>query len=42
MFYFKVNFEIKNYADDSTPLCAILDARSVVDELKISSSIFST
>ena len=42
MFYFKVNFEIKNYADDSTPLCAKLDARSVVDELKISSSIFST
>ena len=39
MFYFMVNFEIANYADDSTPFSAKLDARSVIDELEVSSSI---
>ena len=42
MFYFMVNFEIANYADDSTPFNAKLDSRSVVDELEISSSILFT
>ena len=36
---FKVNFEIANYANDSTPFSVKLDGRSVVDELEISSSI---
>ena len=35
-----VNFEIENYADDSTPFSAKLDGRSV--ELEISSSILFT
>ena len=35
-----VNFEIENYADDSTPFSAKLDRRSV--ELEISSSILFT
>ena len=39
MFYFMVNFEIANYADDWTPFSAKLDGRLVVDELEISSSI---
>ena len=42
MFYFMVNFEITNYADDSTPFSSTLDGRSVVDELQISSSILFT
>ena len=42
MFYFMVNFEIANYADDSTSFSAKLDGRSVVDELEILSSILST
>ena len=33
-----VDFEIANYADDSTPFSSKLDVRSVVDELEISSS----
>ena len=36
------NFEIPNYADDSTSFGAKLDGRSVVDELEISSSILFT
>ena len=39
MFYFLVNFEIANYADVSTPFSAKIDARSVIDELEVSSSI---
>ena len=42
MFYFMVNFEIANYADDSTPFSSKLDGRSVVDELETSSSILFT
>ena len=38
MFYFMVDFEIGNYADESTPFSSELDVRSVVDELEISSS----
>ena len=39
MFYFIGNFEFANYGDDSTPVSAKLDARSVIDELEVSSSI---
>ena len=39
MFYFIGNFEFANYGDGSTPVSAKLDARSVVDELEVSSSI---
>ena len=42
MFYFTVNFEIANYADDSTPFSTKIDGRLVVDELEISSSILFT
>ena len=42
MFYFIGNFEFANYGDDSTPVSAKLDARSVVDELEVSSSIWFT
>ena len=42
MLYFIVNFEIANYADDSTAFSAELDDRSVLDELEISSSILFT
>ena len=41
-FYFMVNFETVNCADDSTPFSAKIDGRSVVDELEISSSILFT
>ena len=39
MFYFMESFEMENYADDSTPIRGKLDGRTVVNELKISSSI---
>ena len=39
MFYFMVDFEITNHADNVIPLSAKLDGRSNVDELEISSSI---
>ena len=39
MFYFIGYFEFANYGDDSTPVSAKLDTRSVVDELEVSSSI---
>ena len=39
MFYFLVDFEIENYAGDSTPFSVKLNSRFVVDELEISSSI---
>ena len=42
MFYFMEGFEIANYADDSTPISAKLDGRTVVNELKISYSILFT
>ena len=42
MFYFMVNFESANYADDWTPYSAKLDGRSFVEELEISSSILYT
>ena len=42
MFYFREGFEIANYADDSTPISAKLDGRTVVNELKISYSILFT
>ena len=32
MFYFMVNFEIANFADDSTPSSTKLDGRLVVDD----------
>ena len=41
MFYFMevLNFEIANYADDSTPFSAKLNHKSGVGELEISSSV---
>ena len=33
MFYFMEDFEIANYADDSTPFSAKLNHKSVVDKL---------
>ena len=42
MFYFMEDFEIANYADDSTPFSAKLDHKSVVEELEISSSVLFT
>ena len=42
MFYFMEGFEIANYADDSAPISAKLDGRTVVNELKISYSILFT
>ena len=38
-FYSMEDFEITNYADDSTPFSAKLNHKSVVEELKISSSV---
>ena len=42
MFYFMEDFEITNYADDSTPFGAKLNHKSVAEELEISSSVLST
>ena len=42
MFYFMEDYEIANYADDSTPFSAKLDHKSVVQELEVSSSILFT
>ena len=42
MFYFMEDFEIANYADDSTPFSAKLNHKSVVEELEISSSVLFT
>ena len=42
IFYFMVNFEIANNADDLTPSSAKLDVRLVVDALEVSSSILFT
>ena len=42
MFYFMEDFEIANYADDSTPFSAKLNRKSVVEELQISSSVLFT
>ena len=39
MFYFMENFEIANYADDSTPFSAKSNHKLVLDELETSSSI---
>ena len=39
MFYFLGNFDIANYADDSTPFSAKNNHKSVLDELELSSSI---
>ena len=36
------DFEIENYADDSTPFNAKLNHKSVVEELEISSSVLFT
>ena len=38
MFYFMKDYEIANYADDSTPFSAKPDHKSVVQELEVSSS----
>ena len=42
MFYFMKDYEIANYADDSTPFSAKPDHKSVVQELEVSSSILFT
>ena len=42
MFYFMADFELANYADDSTPFSAKQDSNSVIEELEISSSILFT
>ena len=42
MFYFLVNFQSSNYADDSTPYSGKIDARSFAEELEISFSILFT
>ena len=42
MFYFMEDFEIANYADDSTPFSAKLNHKSVAEELEISSSVLFT
>ena len=42
MFFFMEDFEIVNYADDSTPFSAKLNHKSVVEELEISSSVLFT
>ena len=39
MFYFMVDFEITNHADDLIPPSAKLDSRSVADETEVSSLI---
>ena len=40
MFYFLEDFDIANYADDTTPYCAGKSAESVVNRLEQSSVIF--
>ena len=42
MFYFMEDYEIANYADESTPFSAKPDLKSVVQELEVSSSILFT
>ena len=42
MFYFMEDFEIANYADDSTPFSAKINHELVVDELEVSSSVLFT
>ena len=42
MFYFMEDFQIANYADDSTPFSAKQECISVIEELEISSSILFT
>ena len=42
MFYFMEDYEIANYADDSTPFSTKPDHKSVVQELEVSSSILFT
>ena len=42
MFYFMEDFEIANYAYDSTPFSAKLNHKSVMKELEISSSVLFT
>ena len=42
MFYFMADFEIANYADDSTLFSAKANHKSVVQELEVSSSILFT
>ena len=39
MFYFLEDFDIANYADDSTPYCACKSVEFVVNNLEQSSSI---
>ena len=39
MFYFLENFDIANYADDSTPYCSGKSAEFVVNNLEQSSAI---
>ena len=41
-FYFMDDFEIANYADDSTPFSAKLNHKSVVEKLEISPSALFT
>ena len=40
MFYFLEDFDIANYADDSTPYCAGKSAEFVVNNLEQSSTVF--
>jgi len=42
MFSFMADFEIANYADDSTPFCAKEESNLVIEELEISSSVLFT
>ena len=42
MFYVMADFEIANYADDSTPFSAKTNQKSVVQESEVSSSILFT
>ena len=42
MFYFMEDFEIANYADDSTPFSAKMNHELVVEELEVSSSVLFT
>ena len=42
MFYFMEDFEIANYADDSTPFSAKINHELVVEELEVSSSVLFT
>ena len=42
MFYFMEDFEIANYADDSTPFSTKINHELVVEELEVSSSVLFT